>query len=201
MITLSIDHLNSKVKENMKEIYPLSRYIYKNKFILPELKNKGGIYSFWWIGKIEELKEALLSCDNYELKGKRPQGKIKVKFTSEWIDFLDDIGNGKICLYVGKSTDIRGRISKHLKLGTDNIWLDSKGEKINKNNGRKPNTESQLRIGLERVFNRSIFDGIIDNIGISWTILTEYDNAINRFYLENYFIGKFYPLFNIDIER
>jgi len=26
-------------------------------------------------------------------------------------------------------------------------------------------------------------------------------NGINRFYLEDYFIGKYYPLFNIDIER
>ena len=155
--------------------------------LLPELKKKGGIYAFWWIGEKNELTEALISCD-YKLKGKQSEKElIPVKFTKEWIN-IASIETTEICLCIGKSTDITGRISKHIKLGTENIW-----EKINiaKNSGVKPNTESQLRIGLERVFNKSILNGLINNIGVSWIILDEYKNGINRFYLEDYFIGKY----------
>lgn len=198
-ITLNIDLVNRAKEDLAKEIYPLKKHIYKRRLFLPELKNKGGIYAFWWNGKVEELKNALLTCD-YKLKGKQSQKElITVRFTSEWIDFLDS--NGNVCLYVGKSTDIKSRISKHLKLGTDDIWTKPNGEIIDKNIGIKPNTESQLRTGLERIFNRSMIDEIIDNIGVSWIILDEYKNGINRFYLEDYFIGKYFPLFNIDIER
>lgn len=197
--TLNIDIIN-EVKGNLEDkIAPLTDYILNRKLFLSEMKNKGGIYAFWWCGSIEELKNSLITC-NYKLKGKQSQKELlTVEFTPEWIDFLSD--KGKVCLYIGKSTDIKGRISKHLKLGTDDIWMKSNGEIIDKNIGIKPNTESQLRTGLERIFNRSIFDKIIDKIGISWIVLDEYKNGINRFYLEDFFIGKYFPLLNIDIER
>ena len=196
-ITLNKKIIEKEKRNLEKEIIPLNKFIKNQKLFLPELKKKGGIYAFWWIGEKNELTEALISCD-YKLKGKQSEKElIPVKFTKEWIN-IASIEKTGICLYIGKSTDITGRISKHIKLGTENIW-----EKINiaKNSGVKPNTESQLRIGLERVFNKSILNGLINNIGVSWIILDEYKNGINRFYLEDYFIGKYFPLFNIDIER
>ena len=115
-------------------------------------------------------------------------------FRKEWIDSAKYKKN--ICLYVGKSTEIKSRIPKHLKLGTPDIWKTN-----SKDSGKKPNTVSQLRIGLERLFpEKKIFD-LIDKIGVSWTVVDEYKNGINRFYLENYFIGNFFPLLNADIER
>jgi len=162
--TLNIDIVN-KVKGNLEDkITPLNEYIKGRKLFLSEMKNKGGIYAFWWNGKVDELKNAILTCD-YKLKGKQSQKELlTVKFTPEWIDFLNS--KGKVCLYVGKSTDIKGRISKHLKLGTDDVWTKPDGERIDKIIGIKPNTESQLRTGLERIFNQPIFDEIIENIGV-----------------------------------
>ena len=197
--TLNIDIINKSKGKLEDNITPLQGYIRGRKLFLSEIKNKGGVYAFWWNGKVDELKNAILTCD-YKLKGKKSRKELlTIKFTHEWIEFLNS--KGKVCLYIGKSTDIRGRISKHLKLGTDNIWIKQNGERINKNIGIKPNTVSQLRIGLERIFNRTIFDEIIENIGVSWIVLDEYKNGINRFYLEDFFIGKYLPLLNIDIER
>ena len=196
-ITLNIETIE-KVKENLeKQINFLSNYIQNGKLFLPELRKKGGIYAFWWIGEKKKLAEALTSCD-YRLKGKQSEKElISVKFTHEWID-VASIETKEICLYIGKSTNIKSRISKHIKLSTKDIWTKTG---VSRKSGIKPNTESQLRIGLERIFNKSIMNEIIDNIGISWIILEEYENGINRFYLEDYFIGRYYPLFNIDIER
>ncbi|OFX17405.1 MAG: hypothetical protein A2033_17840 [Bacteroidetes bacterium GWA2_31_9] len=175
-------------------ICPLNNFICNDNLHLPELKNIGGVYVFWWSGNINKFTNALNSC-SYYLKAKRSHKElIKIQFTNEWVE--NSTINRNICLYIGKSTDLKSRISKHLKLGTKDIWNKSK-----KISGIKPNSESQLRIGVERVFNKSILDGLIDDISISWVTLDGYENAINRFYLENYFIGKLFPLFNIDIER
>ena len=103
-----------------------------------------------------------------------------------------------VCLYIGKTTNIRNRISGHLKLGTQNIWT-----KGNRNSGRKPNTISQLRVGVERVFGeKALFEeDILNSIGITWIVLDGYENSVLRFYLEDQLIGKYLPLFNVDIER
>ncbi len=159
----------------------------------------GGIYAFWWIGDIIELEEALSrnfkGSKNYTLKGKQGKGMFHIKFTQEWLNCRC----GSVCLYVGKTTDLKSRIPKHLKLQTESIWPNG-GE----DNGKKPNSVSQLRIGLEKVFDLNTLDdlkNIIPQIAVSWIKLDGYENAINRFYLENYFIGKYLPLFNVDIER
>ncbi|MGB8704034.1 MAG: GIY-YIG nuclease family protein, partial [Gillisia sp.] len=102
----------------------------------------------------------------------------------------------KICLYVGKTTNLRDRISKHLKLGSPTLWNGKK-----RNSGTKPNTVSQMRIGLETVFDKDMLAEIIENVSVSWAEMGNYSEAINRFFLEDKMISHYSPLFNIDVER
>ncbi len=197
--TFNIDIFNKFKDCLVKNIYPLNEFIINKKLILPDLKSKGGLYAFWWIGEKKELVNSVKNS-SYKLKGKQSEKKLwNVVFTEKWISNASC--GQKVCLYIGKSTDIKGRISKHIKLGTPDIWKKSDGEVIRKDSGIKPNTESQLRIGIERLFATKPFHELIGNIGVSWIIVDKYENGINRFYLENYFIGKHFPLLNIDIER
>jgi len=197
--TLNVKNVLDCQEKLTDNISLLNDFIQNDKLYLTDLKGISGIYAFWWCGERNKLTTAFTNCD-YRLKGKRSETELlKVFFTEEWADKASF--DNKVCLYVGKSTDIKGRISKHLKLQTEDIWTKKDGVVIDKNQGIKPNTESQLRTGIERLFNKSIFDGLIENIGISWILLDEYKNGVNRFYLEDYFIGKHFPLFNIDIER
>jgi len=185
----------NEVKENSfsAKTHMLNEFIKDDKIYLP-IKDIGGIYFFWWTGNIDFFMNSAIKC-YYNLKGKRSLSElVKVEFSADWIE--KSTFDNKICLYIGKSTNIKGRVSKHLKLQTKDIWRN-----YNKNNGSKPNSESQLRIGIERIFDKHLSDGLIDNISISWFDLSGYNNGINRFYLENYLIGKYFPLFNIDIER
>jgi len=169
--------------------------IISSDYFINESNEKGGIYFFWWYGKKEKLIFSIKNCI-YNLKGKRSLNQpVQIKFTDKWLE--SSTINDKICLYIGKSTNIRGRITKHIRPKTIDIWNNSE-----KTSGLKPNSESQLRIGIERIFNENIFnDDIINNIYISWIEINDYENSLNRFYLENYFIGKYFPLLNIDIER
>lgn len=185
---------NQKTRLENNNIYPLTKFIRNNKLYMPKLKSVGGIYAFWWVGNKEEISDKLIHCD-YKLKAKKSESElISVKFTNEWIESATI--DHKICLYIGKSTNIKERVAKHLKLNTKDIWKNN-----SKTSGFKPNSESQLRIGLERVFTKESFDDLLENIEFSWIALDGYENGINRFYLEDYFIGKYFPLFNIDIER
>lgn len=197
--TFNIDIFEKHKDCLTKNIYSLNKFISNKQLILPELKSKGGVYAFWWIGNDKELMNSVKKC-KYKLKGKQSEKELwNVLFTEKWVENASY--EKKVCLYVGKSTDIKGRISKHIKLGTLDIWKKSNGEVIRKDSGIKPNTESQLRTGIERLFEPKLFHELIDNIGISWIIIDKYENGINRFFLEDYFIGKFFPLLNIDIER
>jgi hypothetical protein len=159
-----------------------------------KIPEKSGVYIFWWTGG-NEIMEKLDGC-TYQVKAKSTHEfeKITIKFTEEWI--RKATYEGKICLYVGKTTNLRDRVSKHLKLGSEDIWKDKK-----RNSGTKPNTVSQMRIGLETVFNKSMFEEIKNDISISWTEMDGYSESINRFFLEDKMISNYYPLFNIDIER
>lgn len=44
-------------------------------------------------------------------------------------------------------------------------------------------------------------DLIVNHVGYSFISLHGQDEVVNRFYLEDYAIGKLMSLFNIDIER
>ncbi len=189
---------DSKIKLESNVKY-LTKFIKNRKLYLHEMESTSGIYAFWWLGKKEEFTEAILNC-TYMLKGKNSlKDLIKVKFTKSWVDAATF--DNRICLYIGKSTNIKSRISNHIKLGTDDIWKNGEGKRIRMDSGIKPNSSSQLRIGMERIFNEPFIEKNIDKIGVSWIKIDGYENGVNRFYLEGYFIGQYFPILNIDIER
>ncbi len=183
--------------DELENIHLLNDYIKDKTPTKYDLNKKSGIYAFWWRGEKEELIDAFKKAE-YILKGSK--NAFEVCFTEDWAEASTVVDKDKnnICLYVGKSTNIKKRISNHLKLRTEDIW-----KKKGQSEGVKPNSVSQLRIGLERVFGVSIFKQLIEEgkIGVSWMVLDGYENSINRFYLEDYYIGKYLPVFNVDIER
>ena len=159
-----------------------------------KLPDKGGVYIFWW-SKSDDFEEQLKGC-TYQVKAKKSHevDRIDIRFTKDWIEKAT-VGN-KICLYVGKTTNLRSRISKHIKLGSPTLW---KGK--SRNTGKKPNTVSQMRIGLETVFEKDMLEEIKENVSVSWAEMDRYSEAVNRFFLEDKMISHNYPLFNIDVER
>ena len=162
-----------------------------SKAILPE---KGGVYIFWW-NQSKAFEEKLKGC-TYQVKAKKSHevDKIDIRFTKEWIEKATV--ENKICLYVGKTTNLRSRVSKHIKLGSPTLWKTK-----SRNTGKKPNTVSQMRIGLETVFEKDMLEEIKENVSISWAEMDSYSEAVNRFFLEDKMISHNYPLFNIDVER
>jgi hypothetical protein len=180
-----LDQQNSKIIEDLIKGKGISK---------SELPEKGGVYIFWW-NRSDDFEENLRGC-TYQVKAKKSyyDEKINIKFSEEWIEkaTVDD----KICLYVGKTTNLRSRVSKHLKLGSPSIWKDK-----TRNSGVKPNTVSQMRIGLETVFDKDMLEEIKENVFVSWAVMDNYSEAINRFFLEDKMISHYYPLFNIDVER
>ncbi|WP_378174911.1 hypothetical protein [Aquimarina sp. SS2-1] len=192
-ISNSNNSLRIKPKIKLKDLVSGA---YQNSFT--ELNKKAGVYIFWWTGDQNFLKSELLKAQ-YKLKGPHIKNSennhIDINFTREWINSATH--NDNLCLYVGKSTNIRQRVLGHIKYTNKNIWGDNNGP----NFGRKPNTVSQLRIGIERVFGRTMIEEILKSVSLSWIELEGIENVINRFYLENKLIGDLYPLFNIDAER
>ncbi len=205
------------------EVHPIINITKSKRFILRQKPpSESGCYVFWWINDTDKLTEALKQADYY-LKVSHKKYKCdedhftKINFTNDWINAATQniCINGKyqkaICLYAGKSTNIKKRVTGHLRLTVDNLWIDLKiknqytTERLRKPKfgfGKKPNTVSQLRIGLERVFQENCVAKIINNVGISWLSFDEKDNTIvNRFYIEDKLISDLVPIFNIDAER
>ncbi|WP_405326223.1 hypothetical protein [Leeuwenhoekiella sp. LLG6367-2.1] len=228
-IESAFDHFLEQQKYAVENIYNGS-----NATIAKELKQEG-IYAFWWNDKNGLLKKHLLNPDTaYYLKGPHDNSEkadhfLKVIFTEEWIDNASK--GDHICLYVGKSTNIKSRINGHIKYNIDpekdnqysnTIWKDYKKGKSsdddlshlwpvsqNKNRltkcrygfGKKPNTVSQLRIGLERLFQRDALALIKEHVSLSFLPYPGKENAVNRFFIEDKLIASLYPILNIDVER
>lgn len=187
-----IEHLRSEVKSlqdifkldttNMIAIYP------------KEIKNKAGIYSFWWIGD----KSMLINSN-------RDIGIIGPKTSSDNIIYITwdwNIEQKVTPLYLGKSTNIDSRVRQHLMLGIE-TWYDKDEEiKILK----KKTTACQFRSGFEHLFKNESLQTrkrlLAENIGFSYYIINGgKDSFINRFYIEDYLIGYLRPWFNLDSER
>ncbi len=169
-------------KESIKNIED----IFQNQRI--KLPDKAGVYAFWWTGNRQELLE---SNRNIVLKG--PGGNpVNVDFEDWWPENIP-----YPCLYVGKSTSIKKRFPKHMNRGSEKrlYTIPETNEK------QKPITSSgQLRYGIEHIFKNenNPLEIIYQKVGFSYnTNLT----VVDRFYKENYLIGKWRPWFNIDSER
>ena len=97
---------------------------------------------------------------------------------------------GHIPLYVGKTAEsLLNRLKLHLQINHLNYTTDT--------------SSNQFRRGFNRLFKDydSNFELIIKHIGFSYLPLHDYEEAVNRFYLEDYAIGKLRAIFNVDIER
>lgn len=169
------------------------------------LNKVAGVYAFWWVGNDEVLKKEI-NEQRYRLKGPADrEDLIPVKICEDWIRAATC--EDRICLYVGKTTNLNQRISGHLRYTVEDIWTDSKGNNRTKEAfsfEKKPNTVSQLRIGLERIFQNHSLDYIKKHIAISWLELEDdedVNNAVNRFYIEDKMVADLFPIFNVDVER
>jgi hypothetical protein len=150
-----------------------------------------GVYAFWWLGDREKL---LTSNRQVVLRGPRKQ-LVNVEYRSWWPTELE-----YPCLYVGKTTNIKGRFSLHIKRGCPGRLHRAHPE----NWKVKPSTTScQLRWGIEHIFPQesSPLTVIFNNVGFSYRIDFP-DNAIaERFFEEDRLVGLWRPWFNIDSER
>ena len=159
---------------------------------LPLGIDQGGVYVFWWLKRDETSLQPLFDerCERkYEVRGKNVGDefvKVEIEISDEWLRSYDH----HIPLYVGKTAEsLLNRIKLHLQ--------------INHLQYPKDTSSNQFRRGFNRFFKNydSSFELIIQHIGFSYIPLHDYDEAVNRFYLEDYAIGKLRAIFNVDIER
>lgn len=156
-----------------------------------DLPEEPGVYAFWWLGSKLELMAA---NRHIVLKGPKEQ-PVDVEYRDWWPPELV-----YPCLYVGKSTNIKNRFSRHIKRGSPGRLHQS----LIGNHKAKPCTTScQLRFGIEHVFpgEANPLNLIFKSVGFSFR--TDFtDNAIaERFYEEDRLVGIWRPWFNIDSER
>ena len=182
--------IDNSVKEllNKSRIHQLSKLISfgRNQQVKygSELTNKGGIYAFW-----------LFNSDQLAQNLNRSvviSGPSKELIDIEWNWNLSD---EQILLYVGKSTNLKKRISLHLKLKTD-TWKPTKDNTLN-----KLTTSCQTRSGIEHLIRGSEFDSfdfLNTRIGLTTVELPNFDD---RFFAEDLAIGQGKPWFNLDSER
>jgi len=171
-----------------EDIKRISEFFIKSNIDLPEVP---GIYAFWWVGDRQKLLDS-----NRKLILSGPQ-KTPVSV------FLDDWWPQELnypCLYVGKSTNIKKRFSQHIRRGSRHRLhtIEANGRKI------RPVTSScQLRYGIEHIFRDegNPLEVIYDEVGFSYKTYSADNSTVERFYEEDYLIGKWRPWFNLDSER
>lgn len=154
------------------------------------LPDRGGVYAFWWTGRIAKLRRR-----HPELELSGPGGRrVRLMIDAEWLGLSAEL---PVPLYVGKTaTSISKRVRLHMLLGTKK--LPSGGRRKS-----RPTTSCQLRSGVDHFFPKEsdTRDLMLRNVGLSFVCLHGDSEAANRFYLEDLAIGLMRPPFNIDIER
>ncbi len=159
------------------------------------LPHEGGVYVFWWTGDTRLLSGE--ECNrNLELAG--PAGRsVHLYLDDEWLGVATKL---PIPLYVGKSADdISGRVGQHLRLSYTRMLPIGRGAR----RAARPTTTCQLRAGVEHLFpseadTRTL---ILQNVGLSYVVLSGDQHAANRFYLEDLAVGLLRPPLNVDVER
>ena len=156
------------------------------------LPAEGGVYAFWWTGDTGRLRDR-----KREIVRAGPGGSpVRLRLDDEWLGLSTGL---PIPLYVGKTTDIRSRVSQHLRLRCNRGLQQAAG-----NGQQKPATTAcQLRAGIDRLFPRvkDTRNLILKCVGLSYVELDGPEYAANRFYLECMAIGQLRPPFNVDVER
>jgi hypothetical protein len=158
-----------------------------------QLPRQGGVYTFWWNGDREILRDC-----NRDMILHGPGGRdVHLMIDDDWLGLETGL---PVPLYVGKTADsIASRIGKHLRL-KDVRMLPLGGDA---RKADRPTTSCQLRGGVEHLFpdHTDTRRLILDNIGLSYVELDGDAYAANRFYLEDLAIGLMHPPLNVDIER
>lgn len=155
----------------------------------------GGVYCFWWTGDLSLLRSP--ACNRFIDLAGPAQRRVTLHMDDEWLG----IGAGlPIPLYVGKAADsLAKRVKQHLRLTdvrTTPVFEGSRKQP-------RPTTSCQVRAGVEHLFPamEDTRDLVLDNLGLSFVVLSGDEHAANRFYLEDFAIGLSRPILNIDIER
>lgn len=144
-----------------------------------------GVYCFW-----------LMNHDKTAKNLKRDviiQGPNNCAQKIHWDWNLDE---EMICLYVGKSTNIKHRLGLHLLLRTSNLYQEPM-DSLN-----KITTSCQLRSGFDYLYQVQQNSNMIDVMSkrLMFSCFRE-DDFVKRFFIEDYLVGKLLPWFNVDSER
>lgn len=200
--------------------------------IIPE---SPGLYAFWWFGDTTPLQGhqdvqfvgpavAEEDEDGEPINGHNPH-------TSSFVIPEEDrlLVTEPICLYIGKTTDLRRRIRVHQMVSLNsNAFLEVKNPNLPAGVERTPlynqqvstvfkrNSACQFRAGMEYLYrHRSLAnpeivrEAVRNNVKISFIELSNQQVAFEegqdafkrRFYWEDLLIGVLQPWFNLDGER
>lgn len=176
----------TKCFDAITKIENITTYVNLNKKEYLGIDEKQGIYVFWF-----DNSDGIIKKLNRKLEIKGPNHKM-IEIEWDW-----NLDNKNICLYVGKSTNIKKRFGQHLLLGTKDLYKNRK----NRKKLYKRTTACQLRSGFDYLYlkeNINIIEELNNRIKIS---IFEESSVRNRFYLEDLLIGKYKPWFNLDSER
>lgn len=155
------------------------------------LPSDPGVYAFWWIGDRQEL----MTADRRVVLAGPGGSPVAAEFDAWWPEEAPFP-----CLYVGKTTGIRKRVSQHILLSKTNrlhqIGSDHVKVKLH-------NSTCQLRYGIEHIFRneKRPVDRILNNVGLSYSPVEGHVGVVTRFYAEDWLIGFLKPWFNLDSER
>jgi len=181
---MDFNKIEKKLINNKMELNYFVNIIGKKYKNFDNLKSMG-LYAFWYYNKNQKINKLYR---NLEING-----PAKKKKSVEWNWNLD---NEYICLYIGKTTTLKNRISQHLLLNTSNL------KNINGCQLNRKTTSCQLRSGFDYLYSKTENINIQNELMEHLYLSIYYEpNFINRFYLEDYLIGKLKPWFNVDSER
>lgn len=165
-----------KYAKQLTKVKQLQSYIdvNTNKYNIPE---SCGMYSFWYDnrdGMIRKLKR------NPVIVG--PNG-VEEEILWDW-----HLDNNFICLYIGKSRNLKKRVGQHLLMKTENLYPE-KNKFIN-----KKTTACQLRAGFDFLYQDkkhiNLKQELSERVNLSFVEIKE---TRERFYVEDYLIGHFMP--------
>lgn len=178
---ISFDEILKRAQESK----PITDYIDCKTKKYKEDVSFAGVYIFWFDNFNKYIKSLKR---NLSVGG--PNGTTQ---KCEWNWNLDD---EKVCLYVGKATNIKKRLGQHLCLKTGHLYPKTT------NYLNKITSACQFRAGFDYLYqdNKGINIFTEINSRIHLTILKE-DDFIRRFYIEDFLIGRLLPWFNVDSER
>lgn len=198
------------------------------------IPSQPGLYAFWWHGdpKLlngdQEVKFTGPAFSEIDANGKKVKSDRTHRSSFTIAGEYKLLKTEPVCLYVGKSTNIRGRITQHLRprLSTTSRYLsvkrrnDGELERLYTYNNEvskiyRRDTDSQFRAGMEYLFRVAANDDdhlvprmIKEHVGLTFLPLADTEQADDRrdafkrrFYWEDLLIGVLQPWFNLDGER